>query len=187
MCCKVFRSISYFLSSCVFERSRQSLKVREHKVLGPYVDGLSQLAVTNFEVGFLYVITLHSELHPHHHHTVRCLVPHLHIYMVYSNVPSWHSLYLKSQDPGAWHSGVAVVMWCLVYMPSLGRSFLSDIHTSPPWSSGLGAAWCWSGGPAAWFDPATWTESRVKTSCLQSKRSKRCRAVVVICPFRGQQ
>uniref|UniRef100_A0AAZ3RJP4 Kinesin family member 13A n=1 Tax=Oncorhynchus tshawytscha TaxID=74940 RepID=A0AAZ3RJP4_ONCTS len=30
--------------------SRQSLKVREHKVLGPYVDGLSQLAVTNFEV-----------------------------------------------------------------------------------------------------------------------------------------
>ncbi|XP_073422193.1 kinesin-like protein KIF13A isoform X2 [Dendrobates tinctorius] len=29
--------------------SRQSLKVREHKVLGPYVDGLSQLAVTKFE------------------------------------------------------------------------------------------------------------------------------------------
>ncbi|NXX79912.1 KI13A protein, partial [Urocolius indicus] len=29
--------------------SRQSLKVREHQVLGPYVDGLSQLAVTNFE------------------------------------------------------------------------------------------------------------------------------------------
>ncbi|XP_056299562.1 kinesin-like protein KIF13A isoform X3 [Pseudoliparis swirei] len=29
--------------------SRHSLKVREHKVLGPYVDGLSQLAVTNFE------------------------------------------------------------------------------------------------------------------------------------------
>ncbi|KAK5862398.1 hypothetical protein PBY51_017800 [Eleginops maclovinus] len=28
---------------------RHSLKVREHKVLGPYVDGLSQLAVTNFE------------------------------------------------------------------------------------------------------------------------------------------
>ncbi|XP_075883883.1 kinesin-like protein KIF13A isoform X3 [Nelusetta ayraudi] len=28
---------------------RQSLKVREHKVLGPYVDGLSQLAVTCFE------------------------------------------------------------------------------------------------------------------------------------------
>lgn len=34
----------------LFHRSRQSLKVREHKVLGPYVDGLSQLAVTNFEV-----------------------------------------------------------------------------------------------------------------------------------------
>ncbi|XP_056377217.1 kinesin-like protein KIF13A isoform X3 [Hyla sarda] len=29
--------------------SRQSLKVREHKVFGPYVDGLSQLAVTTFE------------------------------------------------------------------------------------------------------------------------------------------
>ncbi|RXN01739.1 Kinesin-like protein KIF13A [Acipenser ruthenus] len=29
--------------------SRISLKVREHKVLGPYVDGLSQLAVTCFE------------------------------------------------------------------------------------------------------------------------------------------
>uniref|UniRef100_A0A672J3N2 Kinesin family member 13A n=1 Tax=Salarias fasciatus TaxID=181472 RepID=A0A672J3N2_SALFA len=29
--------------------SRQSLKVREHKVLGPYVDGLSQLAVTSYE------------------------------------------------------------------------------------------------------------------------------------------
>lgn len=34
-------------------RSRQSLKVREHKVLGPYVDGLSQLAVTSFEVCLL--------------------------------------------------------------------------------------------------------------------------------------
>ena len=33
-----------------FSRSRQSLKVREHKVLGPYVDGLSQLAVMSFEV-----------------------------------------------------------------------------------------------------------------------------------------
>lgn len=28
------------------------MKVREHKVLGPYVDGLSQLAVTSFEVCF---------------------------------------------------------------------------------------------------------------------------------------
>ncbi|CAJ0916710.1 unnamed protein product [Ranitomeya imitator] len=28
--------------------SRQSLKVREHKVLGPYVDGLSKLAVTSY-------------------------------------------------------------------------------------------------------------------------------------------
>uniref|UniRef100_A0A6I8SJU0 Kinesin family member 13B n=1 Tax=Xenopus tropicalis TaxID=8364 RepID=A0A6I8SJU0_XENTR len=29
--------------------SRQSLKVREHKVLGPYVDGLSKLAVTSYK------------------------------------------------------------------------------------------------------------------------------------------
>lgn len=29
--------------------NRQSLKVREHNVLGPYVDGLSQLAVSSFE------------------------------------------------------------------------------------------------------------------------------------------
>ncbi|XP_063702581.1 kinesin-like protein KIF13B isoform X3 [Culicoides brevitarsis] len=29
--------------------TKQSLKVREHNVLGPYVDGLSQLAVTSFE------------------------------------------------------------------------------------------------------------------------------------------
>lgn len=29
--------------------NRQTLKVREHNVLGPYVDGLSQLAVTSFE------------------------------------------------------------------------------------------------------------------------------------------
>lgn len=30
--------------------SKQGLKVREHNVLGPYVDGLSQLAVTSYEV-----------------------------------------------------------------------------------------------------------------------------------------
>lgn len=29
--------------------NKQSLKVREHNVLGPYVDGLSQLAVTSFQ------------------------------------------------------------------------------------------------------------------------------------------
>lgn len=31
------------------QTNKQSLKVREHNVLGPYVDGLSQLAVTSFE------------------------------------------------------------------------------------------------------------------------------------------
>lgn len=30
--------------------NKQSLRVREHNVLGPYVDGLSKLAVTSFEV-----------------------------------------------------------------------------------------------------------------------------------------
>lgn len=30
--------------------NKQSLKVREHNVLGPYVDGLSHLAVTSFQV-----------------------------------------------------------------------------------------------------------------------------------------
>ncbi|OXU31697.1 hypothetical protein TSAR_007200 [Trichomalopsis sarcophagae] len=33
--------------------NKQSLKVREHNVLGPYVDGLSQLAVTDFQVFLL--------------------------------------------------------------------------------------------------------------------------------------
>lgn len=32
------------------KQNKQSLKVREHNVLGPYVDGLSQLAVTSFQV-----------------------------------------------------------------------------------------------------------------------------------------
>lgn len=31
-------------------RSRQALRVREHKVLGPYVDGLSRLAVESYKV-----------------------------------------------------------------------------------------------------------------------------------------
>lgn len=30
--------------------SRQTLKVREHNILGPYVDGLSLLAVSSYEV-----------------------------------------------------------------------------------------------------------------------------------------
>ncbi|KAJ8950329.1 hypothetical protein NQ318_021189 [Aromia moschata] len=33
----------------IHKRNKQSLKVREHNVLGPYVDGLSQLAVTSFQ------------------------------------------------------------------------------------------------------------------------------------------
>jgi hypothetical protein len=33
-----------------FDRVKQNLKVREHKLLGPYVDGLSQLAVSSYKV-----------------------------------------------------------------------------------------------------------------------------------------
>lgn len=33
--------------------NKQSLKVREHNVLGPYVDGLSSLAVSAFQVTFI--------------------------------------------------------------------------------------------------------------------------------------
>ncbi|XP_016110547.1 kinesin-like protein KIF13A, partial [Sinocyclocheilus grahami] len=45
----LMRVFSHVFSLLRLYRSRQSLKVREHKVLGPYVDGLSQLAVMNFE------------------------------------------------------------------------------------------------------------------------------------------
>lgn len=40
------------LQSCLpcSRRSRQALRVREHKVLGPYVDGLSRLAVESYKV-----------------------------------------------------------------------------------------------------------------------------------------
>lgn len=34
------------------ETTRRSLRVREHAVFGPYVDGLSQLAVTSFQVSY---------------------------------------------------------------------------------------------------------------------------------------
>lgn len=40
------------------KQNKQSLKVREHNVLGPYVDGLSQLAVTSFQVIFFHLLCL---------------------------------------------------------------------------------------------------------------------------------
>lgn len=40
--------------------NKQSLKVREHNVLGPYVDGLSQLAVTSFQVKGTATFSLNS-------------------------------------------------------------------------------------------------------------------------------
>lgn len=43
------------------QTNKQSLKVREHNVLGPYVDGLSQLAVTAFQVKNLISTLIYSE------------------------------------------------------------------------------------------------------------------------------
>lgn len=34
-------------------RGKSSLKVREHKILGPYVENLSKLAVRSFKVGMM--------------------------------------------------------------------------------------------------------------------------------------
>lgn len=42
-----FTSVFAFI---LFSRGRQTLRVREHKVLGPYVDGLSRLAVASYKV-----------------------------------------------------------------------------------------------------------------------------------------
>lgn len=39
--------------SPLFSSGRQTLRVREHKVLGPYVDGLSRLAVASYKVKYL--------------------------------------------------------------------------------------------------------------------------------------
>ena len=39
--------VGHFLLSC---SAKQSLKVREHQTLGPYVEGLLKLAVTSFSV-----------------------------------------------------------------------------------------------------------------------------------------
>lgn len=41
----VLTLLCFFLS-----RGKQTLRVREHKVLGPYVDGLSRLAVASYKV-----------------------------------------------------------------------------------------------------------------------------------------
>ncbi len=40
---------------CVVCRTKHNLKVREHKTLGPYVEGLSKLAVASFRVRSLYM------------------------------------------------------------------------------------------------------------------------------------
>lgn len=38
-------------------RSRQALRVREHNVFGPYVDGLSRLAVASYKVLVKYFMS----------------------------------------------------------------------------------------------------------------------------------
>ena len=41
-----------YLRHDLFHSDKQNLKVREHKVLGPYVDGLSKLVVSCYQVCF---------------------------------------------------------------------------------------------------------------------------------------
>lgn len=50
-CLTVFETCLYSLS-----RGRQPLRVREHKVLGPYVDGLSRLAVASYKVKIFFLM-----------------------------------------------------------------------------------------------------------------------------------
>lgn len=45
------------------QTNKKSLKVREHNVLGPYVDGLSQLAVTSFQVLSTISATMSCEIY----------------------------------------------------------------------------------------------------------------------------
>lgn len=135
--------------SLCFWRSRQSLKVREHKVLGPYVDGLSQLAVTNFEVCFFIffypsVITPRSWIHPVS--LTKGLIFPTSTDVIYSTqqkclyiispvvkqlIYIWNK-HLVSNPPKCWGSndaysscGDAVMGFRVVCMPSLGRAFLN--------------------------------------------------------------
>lgn len=42
--------VGYYLTGLVHS-GKSALKVREHKILGPYVENLSKLAVRSFKVG----------------------------------------------------------------------------------------------------------------------------------------
>lgn len=66
LCVNVVLSQSCAYKSLFFPptRSRQSLKVREHSVYGPYVDGLSKLAVASYKVRINFMKGLSS--HPKH-------------------------------------------------------------------------------------------------------------------------
>ena len=46
--------------TCLRVSGHQALKVREHNILGPYVDGLSLLAVTSFEVRLMLCAALQA-------------------------------------------------------------------------------------------------------------------------------
>ena len=43
------RGLQFHIFHIIFS-GKHSLKVREHKVLGPYVDGLTKLVVSSFQV-----------------------------------------------------------------------------------------------------------------------------------------
>lgn len=51
-----FNSVILDLNFFGYLFSKHNLKVREHNILGPYVDGLSTLAVSSFEVLSIYIV-----------------------------------------------------------------------------------------------------------------------------------
>lgn len=53
-CCWCFILYQCYPDCFFFHRSKQNLKVREHQLLGTYVDGLSQLAVTSYKVSYVF-------------------------------------------------------------------------------------------------------------------------------------
>lgn len=135
---------SLFCSLCCFLyhwRSRQSLKVREHKVLGPYVDGLSQLAVTSFEVCLL-PFCHQSRVPPVS--LIKSLVLHTPTDMIYSMHQRYRYIISPIVKPLIYKKlcwGV-FVMWEFNHVVCLpGRAFLNSFKTSPPCSSVLCSAW----------------------------------------------
>lgn len=62
-CTLLLMSILHNIRLLCSYRSRQALRVREHKVLGPYVDGLSRLAVESYKVSQLWFLYWENDKH----------------------------------------------------------------------------------------------------------------------------